>query len=252
MPDEAGARAPRVLDELRGGTWGGQSHQDAAAKVTAAWPRAREAVRWYDRFRSAVAEDAVRRGMRTVVFGAPGFPYGESPHHAAARVSPKARFTYAGPDPVVAGQRGLEGFGRAVAVAAFVRRPHDLLEAAGLLSADGRWLADGPCQIQWGLVAMLLDDDEAGQVAACYGKLLPPGSELVIAAPDGPGGAVLAEACGGRPHTGAEIRRWCAGAGLVIDPGRPITDVRAWGREDMGRRLTGDRGRIVVAVATVP
>ena len=250
--DETGATAPRVLDEIRGGTWGGQSHQDAAAKVTAAWPGARMAVRWYDRFRSAVAEEAVRRGIKAVVFGAPGFPFKESPHAAAAKAGPQARFVYAGPDLVVAGQRRLEGFGQARAVTAHVRRPHDLLEAAALLSADGRWLGDGPCQIQWGMVAMLMDDDEAGRVAACYGKLLPPGSEIVIAVPDGPGGAVLAEACGGRPHTSAAVRRWLAGAGLVIDPGRPIADVRAWGRPDMGSRLTGDRGRIVVAVATVP
>lgn len=248
MVDEAGSNAARVLNELRGGTWGQPEHQEAAEKALVAWPRARDAIRWYDRFRAAVAEDAAARGIRAVVFGAPGFPFGESP----APPGPHARVTYACPDPVVAGQRRLEGYGRAAAVTASARRPHDMLEAAGLLSADGRWLGDGPCQVQWGLAAVVMDDDEAARVAACYGKLLPPGSELVIAAADGPGGAALAEACGGYPHTSAEIRRWLAGAGLVIDPGRPIADVRAWGRPDMGSRLTGDRGRIVVAVATVP
>lgn len=249
MTDEPGERSARILNELRGGTWGAPSHQAAAKRIAEAWPRARDAIRWYDRFRSVVAEDAARRGMRAIVFGAPGFPYGDPPHAAAAAVGPHARFTYADPDPVVAGQRRLEGLGRAVAVIASVRRPHDLLEAAGLLAASGEWLGDGPCQVQWGLSAVLLKDDEAAAVAACYAKLLPPGSEIVIAAPDGPGGAVLAAACGGRPHTAPEVRRWCAGLVLA----RPVMDVRAWGRQDMfGPLGPGGRGRILIAVPRVP
>ena len=251
--DSAGS-TDRLLDELRGGNWGLQQDRDAAEKVTGVWPkgRVREALRWHDRFRSAVAEEAVSRGITAVVFGAPGFPHGDPPHLAAAGVSPQARFWYCDPDPVVTGQRALEGWGRARAVPASVRDPHGLLEAVGLIDAEGRWLGGGPCQVQWGLAAMVMDSGEAARAAAAYGKLLPPGSELVIAIPDGLGGMALAWAGGGYPHVPGDVRAWCGAAGLALD--RPVADVRAWGRPDMfgGLREGAGKGRIVVAVARVP
>jgi hypothetical protein len=250
MPDETGMQLARLFSELRGGHWALEDDRRGAAKVIAAWPRAEDAVRRYDKFRERVAEAAVRRGIASVIFGA-GFPSGGHPHLAAAEANPDARFWYAEP-AMIAGQRtlALGADKRAQAVAGGIRAPRGLLAKAGLLGVDGKWLGDGPCQVQWGLWALLMDGAECASVVAQWGRLLPAGSELVIPLPDGDGGAALTAVADAHPHTAADLRGWCGDAGLILD--HPVADVRAHGRETVGRALKGGGGRIVAAVARVP
>jgi S-adenosyl methyltransferase len=237
----------RLLNLLRGGNWGLKAERRAAEAVIGSWPAAPRMIAWYDKFCAGVAESAVLAGMSAVVFGAAGFPSGDPLHKAAARASATARFFYLEQDSAIAGQRALSiaGDGRAMAITGSLRDP------AGLLTTIREAMTrKGPYQVQWGLGAMLLDGDLAASLAAEYGRLLPSGSELVIAVPDGDAGRQFAEITGACPHTARDLAAWCAAAGLDLDG--PVADVRAWGRGALGGELSGRGGRIVAAVARVP
>ena len=250
MEEDPGATA-RLLNTLRGGGWGVAEDRDRAALIIAAWPKAPAALRRHDLFRAAAAVDAVTRGVTAVVLAETGFPFGEHPHLAAARASAAATFIYSDSDRVAAGQRrlSLKGDARATALSASIRAPRDLLRAAGLLGDDDQWLGDGPLQLQWGLGALGMGRAEAAALAAEYAALLPSGSELVIAVPDGDEGQQFARLAGLRAHTARSLERWILGAGLKLDG--PV-DVRAYGRQALGMGLRAHGGRIMAAVGTVP
>jgi len=237
----------RLLDKLRGGTcWALEADRQAAEAATRAWPRLPHAIRRHDRFRSAIALDAVRRGITAVVFGAAGFPSGDPPHRAAAAASPSARYFYPDPDEAVAGQRALSLIGdpRALAI------PGTIGDAAGLLARiRNAGAGAGPYQVQWGLAAMAMDGEQAAAAAAWWGKLLPSGSELVIAVPAGPGGRMLAEIAGGRAHAPADVLSWCAGAGLDAEA---LADVRAHGPQPAGNRAPLGADTIMAVTARKP
>lgn len=237
----------RLLDEIRGGNQSHEAEQRAAKAALAFWPRLPDVIRRYDRFRSAVAEDAVRRGVTAVVFGAAGFPVGEPPHLAAAGASPSARFFYPQGNDAIAGQRAMqiEGDRRAAVLPVRVRYAAELI---GAVKAAGG--GSGPWQVQWGLTAMLMDDAEAGRLAASYAQRLPAGSEIVINVPGGPEGIRFAQLTGAFRHRERDLERWCGEAGL--DLAAPVADVLAWGREKLAEGLRGDAGRIVAAVARKP
>jgi S-adenosyl methyltransferase len=237
----------RLLNVLRGGNWGLEAERRAAEAVIGSWPTAPRMIAWYEKFRAGVAEASVLAGMTAVAFSAAGFPSGDPPHAAAARASTTARFFYPEQDSAIAGQRALSlaGDGRATAFTGSFRDPAGLL---GVIREAGT--RDGPYQVQWGLGAMLIDADQAASLAAEYGRLLPSGSELVIAIPDGDEGRRFAVIAGACPHTASDLAAWCAEAGLDLDG--PVADVRAWGREALGGELSGRGGRIVAAVARVP
>ncbi len=237
----------RLLNVLRGGNWGLEAERRAAEAVIGSWPSAPRMIAWYDKFCARVAEGAVRAGVTAVVFGAAGFPSGDPPHKAAARASTTARFFYPEQDSAIAGQRALSivGDSRAMAFTGSISDPAGLL--ATIREAGVR---QGPYQVQWGLGAMLIDGDQAASQAAEYGRLLPSGSELVIAIPDGDEGRRFAMIAGACPHTARDLEAWCAEARLDLDG--PVADVRAWGREALGGELSGRGGRIVAAVVRVP
>ena len=233
----------RVFNLLRGGTRGVREDRDAVRAIDAAWPQARKMLAYYDRFRSSAAESAAIGGTAAVVFGAAGFPFGEQPHAAAARASGPARFFYCDPGSAIAGQRArsLEGDGRALALTGSFR------DAIGTRAAvKGSGGGDGPWQVQWGLGAGELEGGEGRLLAASWAELLPSGSQLVIAVPDGGEAGRFAELAGLRAHSPKEAVTWCGKAGLV-----PVTvaDVRAFGRDWVGEGLPSGGGRFVAVVA---
>jgi len=266
------ARLPRLLDVLSGGSWGVAEDREAAKAIDEAWPKCRDAIRFHNRFRSAAAEDAVRRGITFVVLAEAGFPLDDAPHLAAARATPDATFVYADRSGIVAGQRrrslddekGARTVstpggqwselsptpgGHATALEAGIREPRKLLRTAGLLSADGEWLGDGPAHVQLGLAALEMNRGEAAAVTADLARLLPSGSEIVIAVADGGQGQLFAKLAGLHPHEARDLRAWIRRARLKSGA---LVDVRAYGRTVLGKSLRPGSGRIMAAVARVP
>lgn len=208
----------RVLDELRGGNRGHQSERDALKRICAAWPQAAEAVRRYDRLASDAAARAVREGATAVVFGAAGFPGpGAQPHEAAAGASRSARFYYTGSNDVVRAlrARSLAGDSRATALPAGVREPSLLLRAVRRLGAG-----PGPFMIQFGTAIGFMTAREAAAALARYRDLLPPGSQVLAAVPDGPEGRRLAMLADAEPHSPADVLAWLRAAGFAITGAR--------------------------------
>ena len=252
MREDISATA-RILNLMRGGTWDTLPDRDAVKAIDEAWPQARRMLAKYDAFTSAVAVDAVGRGITTVVFGGAGYPHGTGPHAHAMADSRSAMFFYCDADPAVTGQRQ-----RALGHGTRARAFNGSIGHAGAVVGFARACrgGDGPWQVHWELGGGVADDDEGRRLAASYARLLPSGSELVIPVPDGDGARAFASLAGLRGHSPADAEAWCSGAAELNDgPGltvAAVTDVRAWGRAELGQGLRADCGRIVAVIARKP
>jgi hypothetical protein len=205
-------------------------------------------------------------GAAGVVFAASGLPCGPAPHEDAAEAVPAARFAYADIDPECVLMRQATHPGpRVSAVRASARDPEGLLSAPEVKAIGDR------LSLQLQLCAHGWTPPQARELVAAYGRLLLPGSSLVMSlwVPDGtPAGTafmgVLEGALGCRlyAHTTASVAGWLGDAGLVVtehgvvfdDAGRVVTergviDARAWPGGEWPAMRGRPRGRVVAAAA---
>ena len=149
------ARIARIYAALAGSPWADAAEREAIAKdAHPGMKAARERIRGARQYHSAAALKAVTRGIRSVVFGAPGLPASEparrgtdqvpDPHEAAIAAVPDARFTYADADEEVAKINDAV-FGRCGHVAVCVA---SLRDPEGLLACPEVADLPGPLHLQ--------------------------------------------------------------------------------------------------------
>ena len=234
----------RVYDYWLGGKDHYAADREQAGRLLRIYPPLRAMVRENRAFTAqAVTWAAGQRIDQFIDLGA-GLPTVQNTHEVARAMNPAARVTYVDVDPVVLSHaRALLAKDEGVAaVAADLRDP-----AAVLADPELRAVIDlrEPVCVILGAVLHFLDSDAARQVTAGYGRLMAPGSCLVISVAcyddEALGKRLSAEytAATWYNHSRADVESFFAGLDLV---GPGVTEAqtwRAWMPEPVIRRREG-------------
>ena len=208
------------------------------------YPPLRDLVRENRAFVTQAVSWAARQGIGQFIDLGAGLPASPAVHQAARKVMPLARVAYVDIDPVVLSHaRALLVTSDGVAaVAADLRDPGAVLADPELRAVID--LREPVCVIL-GAVLHFLDSDAARQVTAGYGRLMAPGSCLVISVAcyddEALGKRLSAEytAATWYNHSRADVESFFAGLDLV---GPGVTEAqtwRAWMPEPVIRRREG-------------
>jgi hypothetical protein len=219
-----------------GSVWADAGDRRRAEEMETLTPGAREATRLGMEFHAKACRWALGEGVQGVIFAACGLPADPEPHLSYDDGPPRAlpgRFAFADADPgTTLINQGVHGPpDRVKAVQASAREPSVLLDAAGF---------SGRVCVQLQLCAHWWPADMAAGLVAEYGRLLPPGSILVMsltvpdpgrgddvtAALDSPAGILYR-------HTADDVAEWIGDADLVVAGGvvvkKPGAAGAAWG-----------------------
>lgn len=258
LPDFSVPSAARMYDYFLGGKTHFQADREAADRVLAACPEARQLALANRRFLTRAVWHLADHGVRQYLDLGSGLPTSPNVHEVARQVRPDARVVYVDNDPVAASHgRVLLATDEDIAfVQADIRNPRSVLkdpQVARLIdfSAPVAVLAVS-------VLHFLTDQEEPGQILEAFRARMAAGSYVVIshATTHGADEQALAEiadvykasATPAVPRTPAAIEALFAGFDL-IDPG--LVHMSQW-RSDMpeepgGVRFLAGVGRLAAA-----
>jgi hypothetical protein len=219
----------RIYDYLLGGYDNYEVDREAAGKLLAALPEARELARMNRDFMRRAVRHAAERGIRQFVDIGTGIPTSPNTHEVAHSVAPGARVVYVDNDPIVSAHAGarLSGSGQDATgfILADARDPKSVLDHPVL----GELIDfDQPVAVMFIAMLHFIGDheDPYGMVGAFTGRLAP-GSVLILShgtkdfeeyVRPGADRAYSNATARTNARTGAEIRRFFDGFELV-EPG---------------------------------
>jgi hypothetical protein len=171
----------RMYDYYLGGKDNYEADREAAAKVIAAFPDVRLAVRENRAFLNrAVRFLAADAGIRQFIDIGTGLPTQNNVHEVALGVAPDARVVYSDYDPIVVahGQMLLDGVGAATFIEGDVRRLDEILANAQLRSLIN--FAEPVAILLVAVLNFVPDEADPAGIVARLREVMAPGSYLVI------------------------------------------------------------------------